>query len=201
MSFFNLKEAIEEYILEHTLQEQIAKEEFEYQVYLDNNNQLIVNMFFHVNNYNPLEESLLEYDSSMILMKCSEDLAQAHFNDDTLNIFLEDMLLPNLPRHSDFNDKWVIRIHPEYIIGNSTVFKSQVSRTRHSISAMTVTGANLCPEIVHSTTSGIDPRNLTFKVMKTRSRDADYPTVFAAASKIIWDWDEDTPVPTSCSPP
>lgn len=169
MSFFNLKEAIEEYILEHTLQEQIAPEEFEYQVYLDDNNQLIVKMFYHVNNYNPQEEVLLEYDKSMILMKCSDTVAQAHFADDTLNIFLEDTLLPNLPRNSNHTDSWTILIHPEYVIGNDTKFPSQVSRSRNTMSSLAITGSKLCPEIIHSATNGIDARHLTWKTSKTRS--------------------------------
>lgn len=204
MSFFNIKEAIEEYIEEYTLQAKIAKKDFGYEIFINDNNQLIIKLLYQLDDSGMYSEDC-EFTKELEILKFDYDVVLSHYEEEALNEFLEDALphvLPKLIEEDEANSNFFLyNLFKEYSLCNGEIYKPSSNRVnsvltatmpQHShkssyyINALMAQQALIDsyppPLYISHEHQHPDPRQLTFKVLKNRSS--------SASSNTIMLWDE-----------
>lgn len=171
MSFFNIKEAIEEYIEEYALQEQIAKADFGFEIYINNNN-LIIKLHYDMDWDS--DEDDRDFQKEFEMYKYNYDIALSHYNEDALNQFLDDTLLSVLPtlenKNSEDGNKFLLFFRKTFILSNGEKFRPDDKKIYNTISSVMPTHSH---SLASSTTDSLypvrDDRHLWFKVLKNRT--------------------------------
>ena len=140
MSFFNIKEAIEEYIEEYTLQTNIAKKDFGYEIFINDNNQLIIKLLYDLDNSDMNSEDC-EFTKELDILKYNFDVVLSHYDEEALNEFLDDALSNVLPKliveNADNSNFFLYNLFKEYKLCNGEIFKPS-KRFSSMVSAMPI---------------------------------------------------------------
>ena len=155
MSFFNIKEAIEEYIEEYALQEQIAKADFGFEIYINNNN-LIIKLHYDMDWDS--DEDDRDFQKEFEMYKYNYDIALSHYNEDALNQFLDDTLLSVLPtlenKNSEDGNKFLLFFRKTFILSNGEKFRPDDKKIYNKISSVMHTHSH---SLASSTTDSLYP--------------------------------------------
>lgn len=207
MSFFNIKEAIEEYIEEYTLQTNIAKKDFGYEVYINDNNQLIIKLLYELDDSEMYSEDC-EFTKELEILKYDFDVVLSHYEEEALNEFLEDTLsvvLPKLIEEDEANSNFFLyNLFKEYSLCNGEIYKPRKKMVNSMLTATMPQHSHKSSYYIDSlmTQQAIlnsyppplylshecqhpDPQQLTFKVLKNRGDSVQNENFFSQT--ILWD--------------
>lgn len=193
MSFFNIKEAIEEYIEEYTLQSDIAKDDFGYEIFINDNNKLIIKLLYD-RFTNPEDMDDNDFTKELELLNYDYEVILSHYDEEALNEFLDDTLLIQLPKATYDPDnpenKYMLFIRKEYRLCNGKLFMPRPKIVNsimpsHSHANSFYTSSNISDAIVSSFLTPTIPLRdpiligdkLEFNVYKNRPKQVSHGTI------------------------
>lgn len=163
MSFFDIKEAIEEYIEEYASQNQMPKYDFGFEVFINDDNKLIITLRYDMDWGAPKDDQ--DFLKELEMFNYDYDVVLSHYEEEAFNEFLEDALLPVLPKPEKrdqgsfkvfFRNFFTLCNGDKFSPDDKKIFSSAIEHPPVDVQLTRLVGLST------------DPRNLTWTTSKSR---------------------------------